>query len=240
MSGAISSLLGAIVGGLAAIAGAALQARSAARLQREEAARQEKQRSEERTALLQERRQLLARRYLYQLGDAVDSLLYRVKNWAHRGGPEFAESRHPGYWAVTSLYVVARALAAERILALEGVYVDLQALPPNGDAKLPPRAVEEAVRRAFHHDLFYYHRLALAETVLDRSGNEFRILTYSEFLRRYEDPAWNLQPLLEPVRQAFDSLREEGLQKLEQSLTSLSKCIKELTTSHSMNGAEAL
>jgi len=44
MSGAVASLLGALVGGLAAIGGAWLQARNTASLQREEAARQEEQR----------------------------------------------------------------------------------------------------------------------------------------------------------------------------------------------------
>ena len=205
MSSAISGLLGAIVGGLAAIAGAWLQARNAARLQREAAEQQEKRHRAE-------NRQLLARRYLYQLGDAVDSLLHRVDNWAHRGGPRYAEGLHPGYWEITSLYVVARALAAERILALQGVYVELRALSSSEDANLPPRAVEEAVRRAFGQGLFYYHRLALAEAALDRSGDEFRLLIYSEFLRRYENPEWNLKSLLDPVRQAFNSLNKERLE----------------------------
>ena len=168
----------------------------------------------------------------------MDSLLHRVQNWVHRGGAEFAEGRHPGYWEITSLYAVARALGAERILDLEGVYVELQALPSSECEKLPQRAVEEAVKEAFEQDFFRYHRLALAEAVLDRTGDEFRLLIYSEFLRRYEDPEWNLESLLEPARQAFGSLNgEEGsekLKKLEQSLTSLlsslSKCIEELTT----------
>ena len=240
MSSAISSLLGAIVGGLAAIGGAWLQARNAARLQGAEAARQEKQRREQSAALIQERRELLARRYLYQLGDAVDSLLHRVDNWAHRGGPSYAEGLYPGYWEITSLYAVARALAAERVLDLEGVYVELQALSSNEDTKLPQRAVEEAIRKAFGHGLFYYHRLALAEAVLDRAGGEFRLLTYSEFLRRYEDPEWNLKSLLEPARQAFGSLRKERLEELAQSLTNLSKCIKELTAPHDANSVVAL
>lgn len=205
-----------------------LQARSAARLRREEAARQDK-----------ERRQLLARRYLYQVHDAVDSLLRRVKNWADRGGAEFAEGRHPGYWEITSLYAVARALGAERILDLEGVYLELQALSSNECKKLTRRAVEEAVSEAFEEDFFRYHRLALAEAVLDRTGDEFRLLIYSEFLRRYEDPQWNLESLLEPARQAFGSLYgEEGLKKLKKLkesltnlVTSLNKCIEELTTS---------
>lgn len=95
MSGAIASLLGALVGGLAAIGGAWLQARSTAKLQREEAARQEQQRQAERTALLQDRRRILTRRYLFQLGDAVDSLQHRVDNWAHRGGLEFSKEDFP-------------------------------------------------------------------------------------------------------------------------------------------------
>jgi hypothetical protein len=237
MSGAIASLLGALVGGLAAIGGAWLQARSTARLQREEAARQERQRQAERTALLQDRRHSLARRYLFQLADALDSLRHRVDNWANRGGLEYSEGRFPGYWEVTSLYAVARALGAERILDLEGVYVELRAVSPDQAAKLPRHAVEQAVTEAF--GLFRYHRMALAEAVLDRSGDEFRLLIYSEFLRRYEDPEWNLKSLLEPVRQALNSARKERFKTLEQSLTSLSASITDLTNSPNTDGDRA-
>jgi hypothetical protein len=238
MSGAIASLLGALVGGLAAIGGAWLQARSTAKLQREEAARQEQRRQAERTALLQDRRRILARRYLFQLGDAVDSLQHRVDNWAHRGGLEFSEGRFPGYWEVTSLYAVARALGAERILDLEGVYVELLAISPDEAAKLPRRAVEQAVTKAF--GFLRYHRMALAEAVLNRSGDEFRLLIYSEFLRRYEDPEWNLKPLLEPVRQALSSVQKDRFETLEQSLAGLSTSIADLMTAPSANGVAAL
>ncbi len=238
MSGAIASLLGALVGGLAAIGGAWLQARSTAKLQREEAARQEQRRQAERTALLQDRRRILARRYLFQLGDAVDSLQHRVDNWAHRGGLEFSEGRFPGYWEVTSLYAVARALGAERILDLEGVYVELLAISPDEAAKLPRRAVEQAVTKAF--GFLRYHRMALAEAVLNRSGDEFRLLIYSEFLRRYEDPEWNLKPLLEPVRQALSSVQKDRFETLEQSLAGLSTSIADLMTAPSANGVVAL
>jgi hypothetical protein len=239
MWSAISGLLGALVGGAAVIIGGWLQARYAAKLQREVSDQQEKQRRADSAARLQERRQLLARRYLYELGDAVDSFLHRVENWAHRGGPRYAEGMHPGYWEITSLYVVARALAAERILALQGVYVELETLSSGEDSRLPQRAVEGAVRKAFGHGLFYYHRLALAEAALTRSGDEFRLLTYSEFLRHYEDPEWNLKSLLEPVRNAFESLSRERLEELEQSLASLRKCIQEVTTLRNANAVEA-
>jgi hypothetical protein len=236
MSGAISGLLGAIVGGLAAIGGCWLQARNAARLQRQEAVRQENHLRAEKAALLQDRRRHLAVRYLYQLGDAVDSLLHRVDNWAHQGGARWSESQHPGYWELTSLYALARALGAERPLALEGVYVELHDLSSSEEMKLPARAVEVAVGRALGQNLFYYHRLALAEVVLDRAGDNFRLLTYSEFLRRYNDPEWNLTSLLEPVRTAFGSLHVHSLERSEQSLAGLSKCIRGLTASHDVHG----
>lgn len=231
MSNAIIGLLGALVGGLAAFGGAWLQAYSAARRAQEEAVRQEKRRQEEREAQLHDRRRLVARRYLYQLGDAVDSFLHRVENWAHRGGPCYSEGLHPGYWEITSLYVLARALGAERLMALEGVYIDLQAFEPREGPRLDERAIENATSKAFGHGLFYYHRLALGEAVLDREGDEFRLLTYSEFVRRYEDPVWNLKTLLEPVRGAFASLTNERLQQLEASLTGLSKTIRRLSAS---------
>ena len=81
--------------------------------------------------------------------------------------------------------------------------------------------------------------MALAEAVLDRSGDEFRLLIYSEFLRRYEDPEWNLKLLLEPVRQALTSPRKERFKALEQSLVSLSASIADLTTSPDADGDKA-
>lgn len=225
MSAAISSLLGALIGGLAAIGGSWLQGRNAARLRRAESMEH-----------LQERQRLIARRYLYQLGDAVDSLRTRVDNWANRGGLEYTKELYPEYWEVTSLYAVARALGAERILDLEGVYVELHALSSGEAAEFPRHAVEDAVKEAF--GFLRYHRLALAEAVLDRADDEFRVLIYSEFVRRYEDPQWNLKLLLEPARRAFDSIDEEHFEKLERSLGSFSKCIEDLTTPHNASSVE--
>jgi hypothetical protein len=95
------------------------------------------------------------------------------------------------------------------MFTLEGVYIELRAISPDEAAKLPQHAVEQAVTEAF--GFFRYHRMALAESVLDRAGDEFRLLIYSEFLRRYENPEWNLKSLLEPVREAFPRFRSSGL-----------------------------
>jgi hypothetical protein len=220
MSDAIVGLVGALVGGLAALGGAIVQARASERsdLRRTEAAaRQTRDDTERREA---ESYRELGQRYLFQLRDAVESLDARAKNWTERGGAGFAESRDPGYWRMTTLYAIGRALAAERILDLEGVYVQIETA---FGQRLARRQVEKAIERAMESELFYYHRLALAESILERGANGFRLLTYSEFRRRFADPEWELDVLLEPVTKAIAHLENTKLIRLRADLTSLAQ-----------------
>ena len=112
----------------------------------------------------------------------------------------------------------------ERVLALEGIYLDIEALWPYGTRGLRPRAVEDALRDAVGEGFFEYDRLALSEEVLDRVDDGFRLLVYSEFRRRYEDPAWN--ELVEPARGALTSLSQEELKSLERSLIDVKQQIE--------------
>jgi hypothetical protein len=196
MSEALIGLLGALVGGVAALGGAVLQARTAERHAREEANRR-----------ATEAFHALERRYLFQLRDAVVSLRSRIKNWARHGGREYSESLDPGYWQPTTLYAFGRALGAERIFALEGVYVELE----KERRGLTHLRVERAVQRTIGHGVFFYHLVALAESVLDRGPEGFRLLTYTEFRQRYDDPRSGLQLYLGPVVEAFADLGSEQL-----------------------------
>jgi hypothetical protein len=222
MSDAIVGLFGALVGGSAALAGAALQARTLMRTNAAERADAAHRWREEQSRAVAERHRLLARRYLYQLQDALDSLSHRLRNWAHRGGEQYSESKDPGYWEVTTLYAVARALAADRILVLEGVYPELNAVVDEPERRLKPRELDGALGRVMGNDWFFYHRLALAEAALDRSADGFRLLTYSEFRRRYDDPEWNLQSVAARAIEAFGALSRADLEALEDSLAGLS------------------
>lgn len=225
MPDAIIGLAGALLGGGAAIAGAALQARSAASLQLARAQEEESRRRVERAEELQERQRALARRYLFQLGEAVDSLLHRVDNWLRRGGQHYAGARKAGYWETTTLYAIARTLGAERLLALDAVYLDLEALWPDSHVRLRPRAIEDALRDAAGEGFFQYDRLVLSEAVLARDDDGFRLLIYSEFLQRYNDPAW--KELLEPARDALDSFSQAQLRQLEHRLTEMKQRVDE-------------
>ena len=159
----------------------------------------------------------LAQSYLFQLQEAVESLRHRINNWADREGPRWSESKDPGYWEITTLYAVGRALGAERVLSLEGVYPALKRVGRG----LAPRQVEDAVRQAMEPNLFFYHRLTLAESVLDRGPDGFRLLTYTEFRHRYEDARWGLQPGLKPVTDALARLGREELKSFEEALGEL-------------------
>jgi hypothetical protein len=196
MSDAVVGLVGALVGGLAAVGGAVVQARATERSEHQRRESAERDAREEAECREAESFRALAQRYLFQLEDAVHSLDARVENWKDREGASFAESRAPGYWQITTLYAIGRALAAERILDLEGVYVELES---TFGRELERRQVEDAIRRAMKHKIFYYHRLALAESILERGPDGFRLLTYIEFRRRYAEPEWELDVALEPV-----------------------------------------
>jgi hypothetical protein len=202
VSDAIPALAGAVIGGVATGFGSWLQARTA---NRAEVRRYQYQEEKARRAM--------TRRYLFQLQDSVDSLRRRMDNWVRRGGELIVSD--PAYWEVTTLYALGRALAAERILSLEGAYVEI-----SGDLRtfLPAHSVDRAIASVLGHKFFFYHRLALAEAMLEREPNGYRLLVFSEFRRRYDDPGWGLR----------DALASAG------------KSLKDFTPSEMMQTAELL
>ena len=220
MSEALIGLLGALVGGVAALGGALLQARTAQRQARDEADR----RASEADRRASEAFHALAQRYLFQLQEAVDSLRSRIANWAHYGGREYSELKDPGYWEPTTIYAFGRALGAERILALEGVYVELDRIGRG----LTPFRVTRAVQSAMG-GVFFYHLLALAESVLDRDPDGFRLVTYTEFRRRYDDAQSGLQLYMKPATEALSRQTPEQLKKLEQPLAEVSEQLTRVT-----------
>jgi hypothetical protein len=80
--------------------------------------------------------------------------------------------------------------------------------------------------------VFYYHRLALAESILERGPDGFRLLTYSEFRRRYAEPEWDLDVALEPVVKALTTLTDANLEELRTDLMSVRTRLDELMAAH--------
>ena len=86
------------------------------------------------------------------------------------------------YFETTTLYALGRALAAERLLALDGVYPQLETLYPGLGSFLIKNQIDLALGEGFYK----YDRLVLAEAVMQRDGDRLRVSTYIEFRGRYE------------------------------------------------------
>jgi hypothetical protein len=154
-----------------------------------------------------ERREVLLRRYLAQLQDACESLWYRLKNLAF----EDAESASaPDYLVTTSMYTLGRALGIERMLALEGLYPEIETrfrrLKPVLARRVLDDAVSTATKRA--KELRHYDRVALAEAVVERDGDSLRQSTFLEFRRRVEGNGPE-QQWWEPARKSVAALQNE-------------------------------
>jgi hypothetical protein len=78
--------------------------------------------------------------------------------------------------------------------------------------------------------LFYYHRLALAESLLEQRPEGYRLLMYTEWRRRYEDPSSGLDRLLEPMTASLQRLSpEQDLERLIKSLADIASWLGSAT-----------
>ena len=222
MSDGIAAIIGAAIGAIATAAGVIVQTLLRNRADAE-------RRRETRESDQERQRRELAQRYLFQVQDAVVSLRMRLENWAWHGGQRWAESVDPGYWDITTLFALGRALAAERILSLEGVYGIIDQQYPGLAEPLRSASVDKALGANLRR-LFYYHRLALAESMLERRSEGYRLLMYTEWRRRYEDASSGLDRLLEPTMSSLQDLRpQRDLERLIKSLDDIASWLGKAT-----------
>ncbi len=222
LSSGIAAIIGAAIGAIATAAGVIVQAVLKNRADAE-------QRREARESDREGQRRDLVQRYLFQLQDAVVSLRLRLENWARRGGQAWSESIDPGYWDVTTLYALGRALAAERILSLDGVYASIEQQFPGRAKPLRDSSVDRILQVGLRQ-LFRHHRLALAESLLEREPEGYRLMMYTEWRRRYEDPLSGLDRLLEPTIASLQRLTpERDLDQLIESLANIASLLWEMT-----------
>jgi hypothetical protein len=187
----ISALIGAIIGSIGAVI----------------VEKQLEAKAEESSA-----RANLVQRYLFQLQDSVEALWYRLNNLAFQQGRFVMENE---YFEVTTLYALGRVLAMERILALEGVYPQVETRYPTLGQFLKERRVDLQLHRL---EFYQYDRIALAEAVIEREEQHFRASTYLEFRRRYEGENSCERRWLTPAREAVQSLTVPTMSALLDSL----------------------
>lgn len=197
----LAALIGAVIGSLGAVL---VEARL-------------KRRAEEAV-----RREILVRRYLFQLQDAAESLWFRLYNVNFHGGRYVMSDE---YFANTMLYALGRVLAIERILALEGIYPELEALYPELGEFLKGNRLDPKLAGT----VYQYHRLALAEAMIEREEGGFRPSTYLEFRRRYEGSEYGEQKWLAPALEGIRTLEKGTLEELMSSLHTIAARLEKET-----------
>lgn len=134
----------------------------------------------------------------------------------------------PSYFDTTTLFAVGRVLASERILALEGVYPQIDAVYPELGGFLRQRRIDLKLQGL---GFYQYDRIALAEAVTERDEGGFRTSTYLEFRRRYEMKDSPEKLWLEPARTAIRTLSENKstMKDLLESLEGVALKIADIT-----------
>jgi hypothetical protein len=185
----VATLVGALIGALIGSIGTAIVTHWLA-------LRQEKKRT----------REELVQRHLFQLQDAIESLWYRLYNLAFRGGTD--AMRDPQYYKFTTLYSLGKLLAVERILALEGIYPQLDAAYEKAQLGtfLREHRTDLSLRRIGNFQ--QYDRIFLAEAAIEGERERLRASTFFEFVKRYEATGSPEKTQLDPIWQAVKNDRE--------------------------------
>jgi hypothetical protein len=193
----LAALIAAVLGGLG---GAWYQARL----------RRESEKSD--------RRELLKRRYFFQLQDATQSLWYRLNNLVNDYGRTVMED---DYYATTTLYALGRVLAIERILALEGIYPELQSLDTSDESQsLGDFLMDRSLNRKFRA-VYEYHRLALAEAIIESDADGYRVSTFGNFRAMYESSDRTARDWFQPALRVIESEKSLSDDTIKDAMSSL-------------------
>jgi hypothetical protein len=173
-------------------------------------------------------------RHLLALQDAVESLWYRLKNVAEDEGAQLLKKIDPVYYETTNAYALGRALAAERLVALDGVFPQIAAAWPELGETLTTNRLDRCVKDTFGDRLFHYDIVLLAESVLRQSGDgaNLRFLMYTEFRREFNDEATGLRSSVTRAIKVLNSLGEEESNRIRDSLSKLATELSEVTEVH--------
>lgn len=107
------------------------------------------------------------------------------------------------YFEESTLYALACVLAYKRILLLDGIYSQIEQIKPDLGTFLKERLddIDSTLEGLKSVSLYRYHRLALAETVIQRVENRLSACTYLEFKKQYEDSSSGIEEALKPTKE---------------------------------------
>jgi hypothetical protein len=172
---------------------------------------------------LYERENQLVERYLLQLQNSLESLYYRFTNISKLGGRKLMSEQ---YYNISTLYAIACVLAFKQILLLDGAYSKL--LRFKGIKNDLRRNLQEIDWMLDDSVFLHYHRLALAESVIEKDKEHSRISTYIDFSRRYQEDAI-LRQAINPAEEFVKRIDSARVDQVLRHLQSLILQIEKLT-----------
>lgn len=179
------------------------------------------------------RREILVQRYLFQLQDALEMLWYRLDNLANNSGLSVMSTE---YFETTTLYVLGRVLALERIFMLEAVYPQLDTIYSDLGKCLKQNRFDLALQRYLKSqsfEFYQYDRFLLAEAVIVHEADVFRTATFLEAKRGYEEKETLEKEWLERAKcviLSFDAEQNmEKVNRLMDTLIAIAKYIEKKT-----------
>jgi hypothetical protein len=165
----------------------------------------------------------LVEKYLLQFQNALESLYYRLINIGEQGGRALMSE---DYYRVSTLYALGSVLAFAQILLIDGVYAKLDSF----------RLLRQSLKRNLNEfdaalddaKFLRYHRLSLADSVIERSEHGARVSSYLDYRRRYEtdDVA---RSAIGPAVQFVEGLQRAGIGPLQHRLAVLLEMTVEAT-----------
>jgi len=176
-------------------------------------------------------KEALVERHLLALQEAVESLWFRLDNVANQGGRGIMNRNDPTYWEITSVYALGRALGAERLLGLEGVFPRVATAWPELGGVLTENRIDRRVKDVFGDALFHYEIVLLAEGVLlkNQDGANMRLMTYSEFRRTFHDESSGLRESVAPAIDALESMDREQNEQIRDCLSGIATELSKVT-----------
>jgi hypothetical protein len=92
-------------------------------------------------------------------------------------------------------------------LLLDGIYPQLEQLKPKELGKTLQCGFQNIDEKLKNKNFQRYHRLALAESVMEKEEGQFRASTYLEFSRNYANNAYFIHTNLQQAKEYIVSLK---------------------------------
>ena len=136
------------------------------------------------------------------------------------------------YFEVSTMYCLGCVLAYQRILLLEGIYSQIQQLIPGLGIFLKEKLNNMGTiidNSSSTISLYRYHRLLLAESVMERENDRTITCSYLKFKQQYEENNLKMKSALLPVKDWVSSLDGSEVYPLMEGLSEIASKITKVT-----------